>query len=899
MIRHQEKPFEENDIYDLLHPLVRTWFEERFEGFSPPQKFSIPNVHNRENCLISAPTGSGKTLSAFLAIISELVNLAHQDKLEDHIYCVYISPLKALGNDIERNLKEPLQEIMELAGGDLGIRVGVRTGDTTQSEKQKMLRKPPHIFITTPESLAIALTSKKFSAHFIGMQWLIVDEIHSLAENKRGVHLSLSLERLREYGEFTRVGLSATISPLDEIAKYLVGRKFGSSLEEISTLDDDEWRDCWIVDARFDKVVDLKVMSPVHNFIECSAEELQGNLYKLLYELIDKHRTTIIFTNTRAGTERIAHYLKELHPEIEDQIGTHHGSLSKELRFDIESRLKNGEIKVVVTSTSLELGIDIGYVDLVILLGSPKSVARALQRVGRSGHKLHEKIKGRIVVQDRDDLVECSVMMKAAIERVLDEIHIPQNCLDVLSQQIFGILMDGKIAVDDLYDMVTRSYNYHTLSKDEFESVVEYLAGEYASLEDRRVYAKIYYDREEGVLGKRGRLARVLYLTNVGTIPDESYVRVKSGDRVIGSIEESFVEMLRKNDIFVLGGNTFKFNYSRGMTVQVNSAGSRSPTVPSWFSEQLPLSFGLAEEIQQFRLKMAEMFEAEQSESEIKNFISAYLYLDQLAVDSLYSYFREQQLLSEIPHKTKILVEYYQEELQPELWKSPIKTWVIFHTLYGRRVNDALSRALAWLIARREDKDVEIGITDHGFYLAHEGSVRVMSAFELLQEREIRQVLSDALSNTEILKRRFRHCATRSLMILKNYKGRRKSVGRQQLNATILKSAVEALDDRFPVLKEAYREVMEDSMDVNNAERVLERIKSGQIDIVGRIAKHPSPFAFHIVMQGRSDLIKIEDRQDFIQRMYREVMGDLLNEWEEPELQKNADEEELSTTADT
>ncbi len=890
MIRFQTEPFSQDEIYALLQPWVRQWFKERFKEFSPPQRFAIPNVHRRENCLISAPTGSGKTLSAFLAIISELVELAENNQLEDRTYCIYISPLKALGNDIQRNLTEPLHEITSLANKRLGIRTGIRTGDTTASQKQRMLLEPPHILITTPESLAIALTSKEFSKHLYQVEWVIVDEIHSLAENKRGVHLSLSLERLQEFAEFTRIGLSATISPLEEIAKFLVGRKYGKSLEEAALESQDHWRDCWVVDARFDKRLDLKVLSPVEDFIHCSAEELQANLYDLLFKLINEHRTTLIFTNTRSGTERIVHYLKELYPRLSEDIGAHHGSLSKELRLEIEQRLKMGDLRVVVSSTSLELGIDIGYVDLVILLGSPKSVARALQRVGRSGHKLHETIKGRIIVTDRDDLIECSVMLKSAIEHVLDEIHIPQNCLDVLSQQIFGLLMDGPTQTEDLYDLVTRSYNYHNLSRKDFESTLEYLAGEYASLEDRRVYAKIYYDREDGIIGKRGKLARVLYLTNVGTIPDESFVRVKDGDRRIGSIEESFAEMLRKGDLFVLGGHTFKFNYSRGMTVQVSSAGSRSPTVPSWFSEQLPLSFGLASDIQKFRGQIAQMLSQGQSKDAIKNFIRGYLYVDELATESLYRYLSEQAAFSEIPHSKRILVEYYQEELQPNRWKSPIKTWVIFHMLYGRRVNDALSRALAWLIARREDKDVEIGITDHGFYLAYEGSVRVMTAFELLKERDVRSVLKSALTNTEILKRRFRHCATRSLMILKNYKGQRKSVGSQQMKATILQSAVEALDDRFPVLREAYREVMEDSMDVDHAEEVLEKIRSGEVEIVGRITEHPSPFAFHIVMQGRSDLIKIEDRQAFLQRMYREVMGELIDEQEEINMTAEASE---------
>lgn len=886
MIRYQQRAYPDEELSRLLHPWVRAWFQERFETFSPPQRYAIPNVHERKNCLISAPTGSGKTLASFLAILSELVTLAERGELENRVYCVYVSPLKALGNDIRRNLEEPLQGIAEIAGRDLGIRVAVRTGDTSAYEKQKMLRKAPHILITTPESLAIALTAREFSRHLRGVEWVIVDEVHALAENKRGVHLSLSLERLHEIGgnDFARIGLSATIHPLDEIARFLVGRRYGRLLTEMAPDDGeggeaeaegkalDPWRDCLVVDARFDKKLDLQVLSPVEDFIRCSTEELHANLYELLARLIDSHRTTLVFTNTRSGTERVVHFLKERYPHLSEHLGAHHGSLSKELRLSLEERLQRGELKCVVCSTSLELGIDIGYVDLVILLGSPKSVTRALQRVGRSGHKLHDTVVGRIVVTDRDDLVECAVLRKGAVERKLDRIHIPRNCLDVLAQQVFGIVLDRPYAVDDLYEIVTRSYCYHDLPREDFERVLEYLAGEYASLEDRRVYAKIYYDREKGIIGKRGRLARVLYTTNVGTIPDESYVTVKMGERRIGSLEESFLEMLRKGDVFVLGGETYRFKYSRGMTAQVEPARGQTPTVPSWFSEMLPLSFDLALEIQEFRETLARMFEEGCSAEEIKGFIRGELDLDERGVESLYRYFREQHRYAEIPHRHKVLIEYSQEELHPHLWRSPVKTWVIFHTLFGRRVNDALSRALAWLISRREDRDVEVGITDHGFYLAYEGKVRVMSAFDWLKERDLRSVLRDALSETEILKRRFRHCATRSLMILKNYKGRRKSVGSQQMKAFLLQHAVEALDERFPILKEAYREVMEDAMDVENAQRVLDEILRGEIEIVGRILPHPSPFAFHIVMQGRSDLIKYEDRHAFLQRMYRELM---------------------------
>ncbi len=865
MITFQRKPFPDEEVLGTLHPLVRRWFCEKFLEPSPPQRFAIPLIHQGKNCLISAPTGSGKTLAAFLTIISELVALAEEGELEDRTYVVYVSPLKALGNDIERNLNEPLREIAELAGHDLGIRVEVRTGDTPPERRRRMTLKPPHILITTPETLAIVLTSKRLSEHLRSVRWVIVDEIHALAENKRGSHLALSLERLAERGEFVRIGLSATIHPLEEVAKFLVGRRYGRALAEVAETDgQDPYRDCVIVDARFAKQLDLEVLSPVEDFIETTAHELYENLYKLIAKLVEEHRSTLIFTNTRSRTERVVYQLKERYPQLVELIGAHHSSLARGLRLDLEGRLKQGELKAVVSSTSLELGIDIGYVDLVILLGSPKSVTRALQRVGRSGHKLHDAICGRAIVTDQDDLLECGVMLKGAVEGKLDRIHIPKNPLDVLAQQIFGLLMDHPYSVEDLWELVTRSYPFEDLDREDFERVLQYLAGEYVSLEDRRVYAKIWYDRETGRIGKRGRLARVIYLTNVGTIPDESYITVKIGNKRIGQIEEAFLERLRKGDIFVLGGETYMFKYARGMTAQVEPAKGKSPTVPSWFSEMLPLSFDLALEIQEFRRRMAQLFERGAPAEEIQSFIRDYLYLDERGVRSLYRYFEQQHRYAVIPHRYRLLIEFYREGR---------KNWAVFHSLFGRRVNDALSRAVAWVIARREDKDVEITVTDHGFALGYEGEVRVMEAFQLLLERDLRETLQDALHDTELLKRRFRHCATRALMILKNYKGNRKSVGRQQMKAMILQQVVEQLDHQrnFPVLKEAYREVMEDALDIAGAEFVLREIREGKIKLQGLESRTPSPFAIGIIMHGRSDLIKGEDRQQFLQRMYREL----------------------------
>jgi len=847
-----------SEIIDILDPLVKEWFFGKFEGFSESQLYGVMNVFERKNTLISAPTGSGKTLTSFLAILNYLIGLAKKNELEDKVYCLYSSPLKALNNDIFVNLMTPLKELYELAEKKeiklQKIRVGLRTGDTTATEKAKMLKHPPHIYITTPESLAISLTTKKFIELFYGVEFVIIDEIHSLG-NKRGVYLSISLERLEEISKIppVRIGLSATVAPLDMMANFLVGAN----------------RECEIAEVKTDKKLDIKVLIGTKDFME--QETSQNNLYDLIDKLIQAHKTTLIFTNTRAATERVVNHLKEMFPEnYFENIGAHHSALSKEHRFEIENKLRRGELKVVVTSTSLELGIDIGFVDLVVLMGSPKGSARALQRIGRAGHKLHDTSKGRFVILDRDDLIESAVLCKECIERKIDRIHIPRNCLDVLSQQIYGMAIQKIWDIDDMLKVIKRSYCYSDLDKEDFMSVISYLCGEY-DLEHRNVYAKIWYDQKTKQVGKKGKLARVIYMTNIGTIPEESFVNVVVGSgegkgSKIGMIDEGFLEKMRPGDVFVLGGKKYQFMYTRGMKVYVIAGIKRNPTIPSWFSEMLPLSFDSALEINRFRKKMNDLFVKELTKKEIIKFVEEYLYCDGEVADNIYKYFYEQYYYSKIPHEGRILMEFYKGE----------KNYLIFHSLYGRRINDALSRALGYLMGQKVGRDIEIGINDNGFYFSGE-NLPIDEALKLLTEKNLRKILEEAIAKTEILKRRFRHCAARGLMILRNYKGRKKSVGKQQMNSFFLLSAINKISQKFPILKEAKREVLEDLMDIENTELVLKAIDEGKIKLEKTDTKLPSPFALNLILQGYSDLIKIEDKTKFLKRIHLEIMKEIDN----------------------
>ncbi len=860
------REYSKEEVLAVLHPAVAEWFDSNFADLSPPQRLAIIPIHEGRNVLISSPTGTGKTLTVFLSIISELFRMGEKGELLDSVYAVYISPLRALNNDIYRNLEVPLREIRERNMDLPELRHSVRTGDTTPSEKSKQLRKPPHILITTPETLAIILTAPKFREKLRTVKWVIVDEIHSLVENKRGSHLSLSLERLNHLTgrDFVRIGLSATINPLEEVAKFLVGYRDGKP------------RDCLIVETNWAKALDLAMLSPVEDLVDTPSEVVSSGMYKMIADLIREHRTTLIFTNTRSGTERVVFQLKRIMEnsieEMDELIAAHHSSLSRQVRGDVEGRLKRGELRAIVSSTSLELGIDIGYIDLVIQIGSPKSVTRALQRVGRAGHRLHEISKGRFVVVDRDDAVEVAVMLREAMRGKLDRVHIPMKPLDVLAQHIVGMAVERRWDTKEAYELVRSAYPFKDLSWEEFESVLRYLAGEYVELESRKVYGKIWYDPSEGAFGRRGKYARVIYTSNIGTIPDEIDAKVYTTDgRLVGSLEEEFLERLMPGDRFVLGGRVYEFVSARGLRVKVRPAYDQKPTVPSWFSEMLPLSYELALEIGRFRESFFRMLEEGRKKEELLKMIMEMCNSNEKAAVAVYNYLRQQYLYlkslglkaSEMPSHRVIVVESYVDDMG--------RTHQVTHALYGRRVNDALSRALAYLSGLRVRRNLGVSVKDTGFSVIYPRGIRPSASIEELVNHDLRELLKRAVERTELLRRRFRHVAARGLMILRNYKGYEISVNKQQISAQSLLKVVSEIED-FPILREAYREIMEDYMDIERAEEVLRGIREGRIRVidVGRLGV-PTPFAQGIILEGLSDLIFMEDKMSALRRFRMEI----------------------------
>jgi ATP-dependent Lhr-like helicase len=864
--------------FDRLDPAVQSWWVDRFGEhvadnggfFTPPQREAVPLIDAGENALLSAPTGSGKTLAAFTAIVDDLVRRERAAGLENSVYCLYVSPLKSLANDVHRNLERPLDGVAARVDGDVEVRHAIRHGDTDDAERRRMLERTPHILNTTPETLAILLNAPSFREKLRTVEYVVVDEIHSLADGKRGTHLSVSLERLEELtaSSPTRVGCSATVEPLSTVAEFLVGRETPGG----------DARDCEVVDCRFARDYDLRLECPTDDLVETPRDTVRERFYDRLDELVAAHETTLVFTNTRSGAERTLQALRERHGHAEERSACHHGSLSTETRQAVEASLKAGDLDVVTTSTSLELGIDMPDVDLVVQVGSPKSVAALLQRVGRAGHSLGRTVEGRVVALDRDELFECAVLVRRAVEGDVDRVFVPERAADVAAQHVYGMAIAGVRPESEVVGTLRRAYPYRNFDDGDVERLFRYLTADHDGLDGHNVYPKVWRDANdppdgehhhpeygvgERLVGKRGRLARVIYMTNVGTIPDSFTcdVVVRGDDERVGRLDEDYLDTLDPGEVFALGGGRFAFRYRRGSKVYVDRTDER-PTVPSWFAERLPLSYDAGRALLGFRRKLLSRFESG-GEPAVRDWLRGPL-LDENGVRILTRTVAEQVAYAGaegVSTPDRIAVEEVRD-------REAYRRRYHVHAAYGRRFNDGLSR----LVANRcgsADGDVRVAVADNGFSVTMPLNRRadVAGIVRDLNPEDVDPELREALAGTELLKRYFRIDATRSLAILERYRGRETSAAQRQVASETLLSFAEDLEG-FAVLEETYRELLEDRLNAAGLREVLAETGDG-IAVVSQTLESPSPLSFGLATLSASDVVLAGDGDDAL-REFRE-----------------------------
>ena len=768
-----------------FRPEVRGWFERTFDRPTPAQELGWPAIASGGNVLIQAPTGSGKTLAAFLWALDRARPGAGTQVL-------YVSPLKALNYDVERNLRGPL------AGIDSKLSVAVRTGDTPPKERAAMLKSPPDILITTPESLFLMLTSRARET-LRGVEVVIVDEVHAVAGSKRGAHLALSLERLERLvgGPVQRVGLSATQRPLEEIGRFVSG---GRPIE--------------LVDAGTRKELDLRVVVPLEDMREPGeGNSIWPSIYPALLELVREHRSTIVFVNNRRLAERLALRLNDL---AEKEIArAHHGSLAREQRIEVEELLKKGDIPCLVATSSLELGIDMGAVDLVVQVESPKSVARGLQRVGRAGHRLDEASKGRIFPKFRADLLESAVVVQRMQEGLIEETRIPRNPLDVLAQQIVAVCAQEEISVDELHELVRRAWPFRDLSRQQLENVLDMLAGRYPSEEFGELRPRITWDRVAGLLrGREG--AQRLAVTNAGTIPDRGLfgVHLVDGGGRVGELDEEMVYEARAGQTFLLGASTWRIEEITRDRVLVSPAPGVPGLVPFWKGEGVGRPYELGEAIGRAGRELVALDDAR-----ARGRLVTEHQLDERAAENLLTFLREQeQATGVLPSDRAVVVERFRDEIGD--WRLCILT------PFGARVHAPWALALAARVRESLGLEVNFIWSDDGMALhLPDADVPPLLDELLVGPDEVEDLVVAELGGTALFGARFRENAARALLIPRRRPGQRTPLWQQRLKAQGLLQVARRYPD-FPVVLETYREVLQDVFDLPALRALLARCSS-------------------------------------------------------------------------
>jgi ATP-dependent Lhr-like helicase len=827
----------------LFHPTIADWFAGRFASPTPAQAQAWPAIQAGRHTLIAAPTGSGKTLAAFLAAIDALLRQGLEGRLADETQVVYVSPLKALSNDIRRNLEAPLADIREAlrARGlpDVEIRTWVRTGDTPQGERERMRRRPPHIVVTTPESLYILLGSGSGRAMLATTRTVIVDEIHAMAPNKRGAHLALSLERLAALcgDRLQRIGLSATQNPIDAIARLLVGPAAETT----------------IIDTGHQRPRDLALEVPASPLEAVMSADVWQQVYDQLVRLIEAHRTTLVFVNTRRMAERVARQLSERLGEA--AVTAHHGSMAKEQRLSAEQRLKRGELKALVATASLELGIDIGDVDLVCQLGSPRSIASFLQRVGRSGHAVGGLPKGRLFPLSRDDLVECAALLDSVGRGELDRLTIPDRPLDVLAQQIVAEVAAQDWPEAELFDVFRRAWPFRMLTRDDFTAVVHMLAEGFSTRRGRRG-ALIHHDTVNHMLrGRRG--ARLTALTSGGTIPDTADYQVvlEPENHAIGSVNEDFAVESLAGDVFQLGNSAYRIMRVERGIVRVEDARGQSPTIPFWLGEAPGRSDALSASVSRLRAAIGLRLRPDPTGETAQHWLTGEIGIAAPAAEQLVEYLSGAQVsLGCLPSQDTLVLERFFDEAGG--------MQLVIHSPFGSRINRAWGLALRKRFCRKFNFELQAAATEDNIVL----SLTTAHSFDLaevaryLQSASVRSLLTEALLDAPMFITRWRWVAGVALALPRFRGGRKVPPQLARMDAEDLVAAVfpdqlacaeNLVGEReipdHPLTNQTIADCLHEAMDIAGLERLLERLESCEIRVVACDLTQPSPLALEVL----------------------------------------------------
>ncbi len=852
----------------LCSEAVRAWFHRTFpNGPTPAQRLAWPVIAAGEHTLLVSPTGTGKTLAAFLAILDHLWMLRDEGMLEETTYALYVSPLKSLGYDIERNLQGPLEEIglgVEAeregrSGSDVeanGIRVGVRTGDTSSYQRRKLRERPPHLLITTPESLALMLAQEQWRDHWRNVRYLIVDEVHALAPNKRGADLMLSLERLVDLctRDPARIGLSATCNPAEVVAEFLVGPT----------------RTCRVLQAP----PPSSDQGPILD-IETVLKEDEGPYRPLAYmrtikrlvELIAEHRTTVVFANTRALAEKITHDLRESLDDSE-AVAAHHSALDAARRREVEARLKDGQLRAVVTSTSLELGVDIGTADLTVMIGLPGSVARCLQRVGRAGHRVGAVTRGLFLTGSAAELAGAAVTAQGAQARKVEPIRPVRAPLDVLCQHLLGMACVDECEFDEVLALLRRASPMTDLSDQDLRACLDYLAGQLASPPGA-------YEPEPGATPRwtspriwkhRGRFAvrnarvKRWLLSNIGTIHSEEAITVVTPDGLeVGQLESTYAERLQRGDRFVLDGRAMTVRRLDDLTLHAEPSGS-DPDLPRWTSDRQSLSRELALDLARFREQASVMLV--EGPSALRGWLGETYELEPEAVAKLEELFLAQQQISRIPEPGSLLVE---EAPDPEGWS------YTFHAPLARAACEALGRAVGARIGGRRGCDVQLAVADLGWQIrvAPEMRLEPEALPSLLAIEGLDEAVLEGLDRGDLLARRFRHIAGTGLMVLRRPEDGRTRVGGTLWVSQRLYPLVKAACPDHPLLRETRREVLEDLLDLDAARAWLETKPPHRLIRLDGL----SPFAVTWIAAGRGEPLQFEPPEAALKRLQARLVA--------------------------